>query len=46
MGIKKGKGSPYQTEAPLPVIFSTIVLATDPYGQVLPYTDRGISLTC
>jgi hypothetical protein len=38
MGTKKGKGTPYQSEALLPVIFSTIiVLAIYPRRQNLPY---------
>jgi len=37
MGTKKGKGTPYQSEALLPVIFSTIiVLAIYSRGKTYP----------
>jgi len=43
VGTKKGKGSPYQTEAPLPVIFSTtIVVATYPVKVRLTPINRGV----
>ena len=44
MGTKKGKGFPYQSEAPLPVIFcTTIVVATYPVKARLPLFNRGFS---
>ena len=44
MGTKKGKGTPYQTEALLPVIFcTTIVVATYPVKARLTLINRGFS---
>ena len=44
MGTKKGKGTPYQTEALLPVIFCvTIVLAIYPVKARLALFNRGFS---
>ena len=44
MGIKKGKRTPYQTEALLPVIFSNvIVVATYPAKARLTLNNRGFS---
>ena len=44
MGTKKGKGTPYQTEALLPVIFSNvIVVATYPVKARLTLINRGFS---
>jgi len=43
MGTKKGEGTPYQSEALLPVIFSTIiVLAIYSRGKVYPISNRAI----
>jgi hypothetical protein len=42
-GKKKGKGTPYQTEALLPVIFSNvIVVAIYPLKVRLPLINRGV----
>jgi hypothetical protein len=43
MGTKKGKGTPYQTEALLPVIFcTTVVLAIYPVKARLTLINRGV----
>jgi len=43
MDTKKGKGTPYQTEALLPVIFCTaIVLAVYPVKAKLTPINRGV----